>query len=253
MKPVSRLVALLILVMLLAIPLYSQGVTYISPRFDSLNVRSGPGLEHGVIVEIYGLTQYPVVDRSFTGNWILIDLGYTQGWVHQAYVIESNYSYAMPTTTNPGQGGGAIYYESGGAVITNPGQGGGFVAPTTTYVQPTYIAPTYVQPSVVVGTTNLGQGGGFVDPALTVETTTNMGVANTVGSWVGLNIRRGPDHTYGVLAIMPQGDRAIPLGRNARGTWYYVEYNGVRGWVTHELVSVPPNINVPALPVVSNE
>jgi hypothetical protein len=52
---------------------------------------------------------------------------------------------------------------------------------------------------------------------------------------------------------MPQGDRAVPLGRNSRGTWYYVYYNGARGWVTHTLVAFPPNINATLLPVVSNQ
>lgn len=235
MKLVSRLLALLTLVMLLVLPIAAQSVTYVSPRFNQLNVRSGPGLEHDVITQIYGISQYPVLDRSFTGNWLLIDIGYAHGWVHQAYVNESNYGYNVVTNANPGQGGG--------------------------YVVPAgYVAPTYIVtvPTVnVTGVSNLGQGGGFAMPTTTTITSVQVQsaeyISNTVGSWVGLNIRRGPDHTYGVVAIMPQGDRAIPLGRNSRGTWYFVEYNGVQGWVTHELVSVPPNIDVVALPVVSNE
>ena len=39
MKPLFRFTAILILIALIAIPLTAQTVTYVSPRFDSLNVR----------------------------------------------------------------------------------------------------------------------------------------------------------------------------------------------------------------------
>lgn len=237
MKSLFRLLVLVILVTLFIMPLSAQSTTYIYPRFDSLNVRSGPGLEHRVITEIWGqLNYYPVIGESPTGNWLLIDLGNAQGWVHQAYVIETRFS--VITNTIP--------------TTTNVGQGGGFVAPTTT----TTTTGTYgiYYPPVTTATANLGQGGGFVAPT-TVTTTTVQSTSNfntTVGSWVSLNLRRGPGMEYGIVAIMPQGDRATPLGRNARGTWYFVDYNGVQGWVTHTLVSFPPSINATQLPVVSN-
>jgi uncharacterized protein YraI len=111
---------------------------------------------------------------------------------------------------------------------------------------------TYTMPTTT--TANLGQGGGFAAPAINVAQTQLAGTFNTtVGSWVSLNLRRGPGTEFGVVAIMPQGDRATPIGRNARGTWYLINYNGVQGWVTHELVAVPPSIDVVALPVVSNQ
>jgi uncharacterized protein YraI len=245
MKPLFRLFAIFTLMVLIVIPLAAQTVTYVSPKFDSLNVRMGPGIEHGVVTELFGsINQYPVVGRSSTGNWLLIDLGYAQGWVHQAYVIETNYSGALvvtaPTTTT-----------------ANLGQGGGFVAPQYTVPQTTYYAApqtNYYTYSVPTTTANLGQGGGFAAPTTNVTQTQFAGTFNTtVGSWVSLNLRRGPGTEFGVVAIMPQGDRATPIGRNARGTWYLINYNGVQGWVTHELVAVPPSIDVVALPVVSNQ
>jgi uncharacterized protein YgiM (DUF1202 family) len=237
MKPLFRLFTILILIALIAIPLAAQTVTYVSPKFDSLNVRMGPGIEHGVVTELFGsINQYPVVGRSATGNWLLIDLGYARGWVHQAYVIETNYSGALvvtaPTTT-----------------AANFGQGGGFAAPQYTVPQTNYY--TYTVPAT---TASLGQGGGFAAPTTNVTQTQFAGDFNsTVGSWVSLNLRRGPGAEFGVVAIMPQGDRATPIGRNARGTWYLINYSGVQGWVTHELVAVPPSIDVVALPVVSNQ
>jgi uncharacterized protein YraI len=245
MKPLFRLFAIFVLMVLIAIPLAAQTVTYVSPKFDSLNVRMGPGIEHGIVTELFSsVNQYPVVGRSSTGNWLLIDLGYAQGWVHQAYVIETNYSGALvvtaPTTTT-----------------ANLGQGGGFAVPQYTVPQTTYYtAPqtNYYTYTVPTTTANLGQGGGFAAPTTNVTQTQFAGTFNTtVGSWVSLNLRRGPGTEFGVVAIMPQGDRATPIGRNARGTWYLINYNGVQGWVTHELVAVPPSIDVLALPVVSNQ
>jgi uncharacterized protein YraI len=223
MKPLARLFAVLILLALIVIPLAAQTATYITPRFASLNVRSGPGIEHGIIAELFSsVNQYPVLGRSLVGNWFLIDLGYAQGWVHQAYVIETNYSGATVVTAP--------------VVPTNLGQGGGLSVP-----QPTFT------------TINFGQGGGFIAPTNTTQTQLDSTFNATIGSWVGLNLRRGPGLEFGIVAIMPQGERATPIGRNARGTWYLVDFNGVQGWVTHTLVAVPPSINVVALPVVSNQ
>jgi uncharacterized protein YgiM (DUF1202 family) len=236
MKSLFRLLVLVILLTLIIAPLSAQSTTYIYPRFDSLNVRSGPGLEYGVITEIWGqLNYFPVIGQSPTGNWLLIDLGNAQGWVHQAYVIETRLT--VITNTVP---------------TTNVGQGGGYVVPTTT----TTTTGTYgvYYPPVTTTTANLGQGGGFAAPTTTTALafTPDGSFNTTVGSWVSLNLRRGPGMEYGIVAIMPQGDRATPLGRNARGTWYFVDYNGVQGWVTHTLVAFPPSINATQLPVVSN-
>lgn len=227
MKALTRYWAILIVVIVIAVPLVAQTTSFVRAR-NTLNVRSGPGIEFDVITTIGRGAQYSVLDRSITGNWLLIDLGFAQGWVHKAYVNETNFD------------------------ITALGQGGGFVVPQTTFGTggTTFVPST----TFVTGTAALGQGGGFL-PATTstgidlTQTQTQAEFNATIGSWVGLNMRRGAGFEHRVAAILPQGKRATPLARNFNGTWILVDYNGVQGWVYMPLVSAPPSIDLTALPV----
>lgn len=45
-----------------------------------------------------------------------------------------------------------------------------------------------------------------------------------------LNLRRGPDTTYGVLAVMPAGAEVSVQDRSGR--WYHVEWAGLLGWAS---------------------
>ncbi|MGP4041747.1 N-acetylmuramoyl-L-alanine amidase [Gracilibacillus sp. D59] len=55
---------------------------------ENLNVRTGPGTEYDVITQVNPPENYPILEES--GEWTKIDLGDSQGWIHQDYfsVIE---------------------------------------------------------------------------------------------------------------------------------------------------------------------
>jgi uncharacterized protein YraI len=259
MKNLFRIFALLILLILSVMPLAAQHNTaFVSSRVNPLNVRSGPGIEHKVLVVLGRGGLYPVLGSSPLGNWLLIDLGPVQGWVHQAYVTQTTIhtTYDLPADTygqqqpgygQPQQPNYGYTQQPGYGQMQQPGYGH-TQQPGYGYTQP---APTYdtTIPYIPVTESNV-----YFPPAdkLGVDVSTiqtNNYFNATVGSWVSVNIRRGPGLQYGIVWILPRGDRAVPLARNARGTWYYVDYNGIRGWVTHDLIAVPPSINVAALPV----
>ncbi len=64
------------------------------------------------------------------------------------------------------------------------------------------------------------------------------------------NVRSGPSTRYSILGEIPRGGVAQIAGRNNRGTWFYVSYNGLVGWIAGTLAQLPPGVNVNDLPIV---
>ncbi len=46
-----------------------------------------------------------------------------------------------------------------------------------------------------------------------------------------INIRSGPSTERGIVGMVPTGDTVTVSGRNTAGDWYYIDRNGVTGWV----------------------
>lgn len=56
---------------------------------------------------------------------------------------------------------------------------------------------------------------------------------------VDLNLRVGPDITYGVIDVIPYGEPVLVLGCLDRYYWCDVEWYGLRGWVAAEYLVQP--------------
>jgi N-acetylmuramoyl-L-alanine amidase len=196
------------------------------------NVRTGHGIEYPVIGQVYTGYVFDILAYSPTGNWVQLDLGSGRnGWVfaHNGEITRRNNNTPIVSTNVP--------------VVTTTttsslGQGGGAPAPSTT---------------VVVPSSNLGQGGGFPAPVTSSSQITGMmsieEFNSTVGVTASANMRRGPALWENVVWIIPYGERVVPVGRNANGTWILVQYAGREGWVFFELIAAPPAIDLTALPV----
>ena len=63
------------------------------------------------------------------------------------------------------------------------------------------------------------------------------------------NIRSGPSTRTAILGEIPQGRTAQIVGRNSAGTWYYVLYNGVVGWVSSTLVELQQGVTLDQIPI----
>jgi murein DD-endopeptidase MepM/ murein hydrolase activator NlpD len=60
----------------------------------------------------------------------------------------------------------------------------------------------------------------------------------TVNSPDGLNLRNGPDTTYDVLAVMPDGASVLVTGAAADNNWLPVTFNQQRGWTDGEYLTL---------------
>lgn len=205
---------------------------------STANVRTGHGIEYPVIGQVFRGSVLNILAYSPTANWVQVDLGGGRnGWVfaHLGEILRSGNATPIVTTAP--------------VVSTNNlGQGGGFVAPTYGTGGSVVNAPTTSQ-----STANLGQGGGFAAPLYGgTQFTGTMSIEefnSTVGVTASANMRRGPSLYNNVVWIIPYGERAVPLARNANGTWILVNYAGYEGWVFFELIAAPPAIDLTALPV----
>ncbi len=72
-----------------------------------------------------------------------------------------------------------------------------------------------------------------------------------------LNLRVGPDITYGVIDVIPYGEPVLVLGCLEKFYWCDIEWFGLRGWVAAEyLVQPGTSVYLPyvapqlALPIV---
>ncbi len=71
-------------------------------------------------------------------------------------------------------------------------------------------------------------------------------IATTTAS---VNLRLGPDSTYGKIVTIPNYMQIAVIGRNAASTWWQVTYNGQTGWVSAQYTRIPSGANLSAVPI----
>jgi uncharacterized protein YraI len=70
-----------------------------------------------------------------------------------------------------------------------------------------------------------------------------------VTATTSVNVRSGPGTNFGVLAVIRQGQGAAVLGRNASGTWWQVNYNGIVGWASSNFAVIQGGVDLSRIPV----
>jgi len=66
-----------------------------------------------------------------------------------------------------------------------------------------------------------------------------------------VNIRSGPGTVYSKLGALPLGATASVAGKNADGSWWYINYSGTVGWVSGSVVTascIPGTLTIVAAP-----
>jgi len=71
----------------------------------------------------------------------------------------------------------------------------------------------------------------------------------TATAATSVNVRSGPGTNFGVLAVMRQNQSAPVLGRNAAGTWWQVNYNGIVGWASGNFAVIQGGFDLNRIPV----
>lgn len=69
-------------------------------------------------------------------------------------------------------------------------------------------------------------------------TNTRVGIINIPSDWTDLSIRTGPSTNYQIVGGMPHGARCTVYPDKASNGWYYVEYNGVRGYAAGNRINL---------------
>jgi hypothetical protein len=105
-----------------------------------------------------------------------------------------------------------------------------------------------------------GVDAGSASPTVTeTATPTATGVPPTaclptVTTNVDANVRNGPGQVYGILGQLLQGTNANVAGKNAEGTWWYIEFaagpNG-HAWIAGSVttaICIPDNLPIIAAP-----
>lgn len=64
-----------------------------------------------------------------------------------------------------------------------------------------------------------------------------------------LIVRNGPGRSFTRVGTIPYQAEANILGRNSSSTWWFVDYNGVVGWVSAQFGRIQPGANINSIPI----
>ncbi len=85
-----------VLSLLLAGPLFAAD--YVTVRSDAVNVRTGPGTDHQVAMELFAGYPLQVLERQ--GEWLrIVDFEKDSGWIHTS-LVETNNTVIVNASTS---------------------------------------------------------------------------------------------------------------------------------------------------------
>ncbi len=73
--------------------------------------------------------------------------------------------------------------------------------------------------------------------------------AELIAPVYNVNIRAEPGIEFNDVGTLPPDRPVQVIGRNPSNTWYKIDYNGIRGWVTAEYTRLTPATDLGAIPV----
>ncbi len=240
-----------------------------------LSLRSGPGFNYPVTGSVYQGLQVNAIGRNAANTWLKVRLSDGQeGWIGAQYVQlsipignlpvmdgTSTSATATPapgaTATPPATTYWATVNTGAANVRSGPGIGYGIVTVVTQGQYVSLLARNSISSWAKVQLTNGTVGwinASLLDanvaintlPVENVQTISNSGVVNTSA----LNVRTGPGISYGVTAVVYQGQGVALIGRNADSSWVKVRLtNGTVGWVNSAYIQTTTTLN--SLPITN--
>ncbi len=87
----------------------------------NLNIRSGPGGNFAIVITLSGGTEIPVVGRTASGEWYLVETGAGRGWVDKDFVIFRGVYDAVPVVNQSDGVAEGAAVTAGNRVIVNTG------------------------------------------------------------------------------------------------------------------------------------
>ncbi|MCA9942070.1 MAG: SH3 domain-containing protein [Ardenticatenaceae bacterium] len=238
-----------------------------------LSLRSGPGFSYPVTGSVYQGLQVTAIGRNANNTWLKVRLSDGQeGWIGAQYVqlsipvgnlpvLDGTAGSTTPpagtTPTPPATTYWATVNTGAANVRSGPGIGYGIVTVVTQGQYVSLLARNSVSSWAKVQLTNGTVG--WINASLLnaniainslpvedVQTISTSGVVNTAA----LNVRTGPGLTYGVTAVVYQGQGVALIGRNADSSWVKVRLtNGTVGWVNSAYIQTSTTLN--SLPITN--
>ena len=234
-----------------------------------LSLRSGPGLNYPATGSVYQGLRVTAVGRNADSTWLKVLLSDGQeGWIGAQYVQLSIPVGNLPvvdgttappaSTATPAPAANSATVATGALnVRSGPGIGYGVVAAAYQGQVVTLLARNSISSWLKIQLSNGVQGWANVTllstsaninslPVEDVPTLATSGVVNTAV----LNVRSGPDISYGVVAVVYQGQGVALIGRSADSSWVKVRLtNGVVGWVNAAYIQTVTTLN--SLPITN--
>lgn len=257
--------AFALILLLLIVPIMTaaaQSGSGIITNVGRLNVREGPGVGFPIVTRVSAGANVEVTGRNADASWVRVTLpGSIVGWVRSTYVTANVAISSLPVVVqgtgasgsvhafflNVRSGPGVGFPEIGvlgrddGVIILGRNFDGSWLNITLPNGTSGWVNRGFIRTSVDVSTlpvTDAGQGGGAPVPT---------GPYGTVTTGV-LNVRYGPAASFGVITRLTQGQVVTLGGRNAAGTWVYINIPaGASGWVN--ALYVRPSVPINSLPV----
>jgi uncharacterized protein YgiM (DUF1202 family) len=215
-----------------------QQSQFVAPRLvvntSFLNVRTGPGVQYGVLITVVGGTELPVLSQASDKVWFQVSTVVGVGWVNVQYTVPRGSFVNVPVVDLSSLGFAAFSLPTPSSL--GLGQGGGGGAPLPAVVAPVYstagnVALPSTAPVTSVGTIRVDLGNGR---ATTVRPGERFRALINVEA---VNIRTQPldsAPTLGTLYRDPTNDYSIVgEARDAKGVeWLALDVADVGvGWI----------------------
>ena len=138
MKQTHRWIVVVLVATLLVLSVGGVGRSFAQAPTGTVNtgalhIRSGPGVQYGVVFSVYRGTALSLLGRNTDASWLKIALDNgIQGWVNAWYVATGTSIWSLPVD---GSGGttGAIGTVNTGALNIRSGPGAGYGVVTSAY------------------------------------------------------------------------------------------------------------------------
>ena len=263
MLRITKFHTLLLITCLFLVPLsplaaFAQGSdAHVVVNTYRLNVRTGPGVGHGIIAAVPGGTQLPVTMLSLDRKWYEVAGSFGSGWLHSAYAVPRGDFSTVPWAGTPSNlGSGTPDATASGAhlvintsylnVRTGPGVGHGVLTVLPGGTNVAVLAKDYggvwYQVSTSAGTgwvnTRYTVGRGDFSAVPTVGGPERVeqpgipaGTPHLVVNTSYLNIRTGPSARHDILTTVPGGTKLAAISIAPDGVWYEVASAAGNGWV----------------------
>lgn len=252
------LITCLFLVSLTPLAAFAQGSdAHIVVNTYRLNVRTGPGVSHGIITDLPGGATLPVTMLSADRKWYEVSGDFGMGWLHSAYAVPRGDFSTVPWAGAPSNiAGDAEDVASSSAhlvvntaylnVRTGPGVGHNILATVRGGTKLAVVAKDIggvwyqVTTSAGIGWVNtrytVGRGDFSAVPTLggperVAQPGIPAGTPHLVVNTSYLNIRTGPGARHDILTTVPGGTQLAAIGIAPDGIWYEVVSAAGNGWV----------------------